>query len=267
MLFRSYFNPSLKLLKFICRSNKWNNIRSLMRKEISWGDVFEKEFEIIKKLGDGSYSTVWEAIHRETGIHFAIKREDKIFRDLGNCRNILREVKILRQLDYEGIIRLVDLHTINGPNYDSLLLVLDLHSSDLKKLITSVKEISEENTKKIMYELLQTVSYLHGHGILHRDIKPANILLTKELRPIICDFGLSRGNFDEGCLDNNNNSFESSHSQGAEESKSDEDQEKESKEPESVKPLRIRKQTYDLDRKSTRLNSSQRSLSRMTSLA
>jgi serine/threonine protein kinase len=52
----------------------------------------EDEFEVVKKLGEGSYSRVWEAKNKLTGCRFAIKREGYIFNNLNTYRNILREI-------------------------------------------------------------------------------------------------------------------------------------------------------------------------------
>jgi len=167
-----------------------------MRKPINWGCAIEKEFEIYGKLGSGSYASVWEARHRATGTRVAIKREEAIFTDLIDCKRILREIKLLRNLNHEGIVRLIDVRAAPYPEYDTLLLILDFHESDLKKLIRSTDSINELEVKTIIYELLKGVKYLHSAKVLHRDIKPGNVLLSANKKPKICDFGLARGGLD-----------------------------------------------------------------------
>lgn len=164
-----------------------------MKRLLDWTRATEDDFEVIKKLGLGSYSTVWEVKHKVTNKRFAIKHEDYIFNDPETCRNILREIGLLRHLQHEGIVNLLDVRTTSFPNYDELLIILDLHATDLKKVIKSTKTIPEIKIKRIMYELLKIVKYLHSAGVLHRDIKPGNILLDEEGRPVLCDFGLARG--------------------------------------------------------------------------
>lgn len=46
--------------------------------------------------------------------------------------------------------------------------------------------------KKILYNILCGVNYIHKAGIIHRDIKSANILINEDCNARICDFGLAR---------------------------------------------------------------------------
>jgi serine/threonine protein kinase len=159
-------------------------------------DSVEDDFEIIERLGIGSYSTVWKIRYKETDAFFALKHENNIFNDLETCRNILREIRLLHHLQNEGIVKIRDVRTTTS-NYNELLIILDLHAIDLKKFINTAKTISEEEIKYIMYELLKTIKYLHSAGVLHRDIKPGNILLSEKGKPVLCDFGLARGSIHE----------------------------------------------------------------------
>mmetsp|Transcript_19316 Transcript_19316/g.29623 ORF Transcript_19316/g.29623 Transcript_19316/m.29623 type:complete len:130 (+) Transcript_19316:157-546(+) len=50
----------------------------------------------------------------------------------------------------------------------------------------------ETQVKKLLYNFLTAVNYLHSANLMHRDLKPANILLDEELNVRICDLGLAR---------------------------------------------------------------------------
>jgi len=167
-----------------------------MKRHLDWINSIKDDFEVIEKLGIGSYSTVWKVKHKETNICFALKHESYIFNNLEICRNILREICLLHNLQNEGVVKIRDVRT-TASDYNELLIFLDLHASDLKKFISTTKTISEERIKHIMYELLKTIKYLHSTGVLHRDIKPGNILLSEKGKPVLCDFGLARGSIRE----------------------------------------------------------------------
>lgn len=64
--------------------------------------------------------------------------------------------------------------------------------SDLHKWLAKVGSLGEAKTKKLSYDLISALYYLHSHRILHRDLKPPNILLDKNYKAKLCDFGLAR---------------------------------------------------------------------------
>lgn len=73
-----------------------------------------------------------------------------------------------------------------------LVFVCEYAVSDLHKLLAKVGSLGEPRTQKISFDLVSALYYLHSHRILHRDLKPPNILLDKNYRGKLCDFGLSR---------------------------------------------------------------------------
>lgn len=153
----------------------------------------EKDFSWKAQVGSGSYSRVWHAVHVKTKTDVAIKREKGVFDDLIDCKRILREIRFLQTFSHPNLVKLLDVRSSPGPSYNILYLVLEYAPTDLKKLIRSVKSLEASVIRKIIYQLLKGIKYLHSAGILHRDIKPANILLTSSGEVKICDFGLSRG--------------------------------------------------------------------------
>lgn len=69
---------------------------------------------------------------------------------------------------------------------------MEYMQSDLKKLIRSTLNLEIYHIKKIMYNMLVAVKYLHDSRVLHRDLKPANILINEDCSIKVCDFGLAR---------------------------------------------------------------------------
>lgn len=75
---------------------------------------------------------------------------------------------------------------------EKIVVVTEYAPSDLHKLLAYEGSIGEERTQKLTFDLVSALYYLHSHRILHGDLKPQNILLDKNLRAILCDFGLAR---------------------------------------------------------------------------
>jgi mitogen-activated protein kinase 1/3 len=63
-------------------------------------------------------------------------------------------------------------------------------------MVKTVDFLEADEVKKIVYELLRGLKYIHSASVLHRDIKPGNILLASGFKPKICDFGLARAGID-----------------------------------------------------------------------
>ena len=75
-----------------------------------------------------------------------------------------------------------------------LFLVMEYMELDLKKFIKLGQSSGFTNAhiKKIVYNLLCCLRFLHKSNVIHRDIKPANILINKNCEVKITDFGISR---------------------------------------------------------------------------
>lgn len=157
-------------------------------------------YKLIKQLGCGAYSTVWEAIHVPTNTPVAIKKEVDVFQNLVDCKRILREVMLLRKLQHPNVVRILDFFVDHHKsNFTSLYLVLELADASINDLANSPIFISEGQVKKIFYTMLLGLKYIESAGVLHRDLKPANVLIYEDCSSKICDFGLSRTALEISC--------------------------------------------------------------------
>ena len=72
-----------------------------------------------------------------------------------------------------------------------MYVVMRAAKMNLRSLICSF-EVVDDDFKRMLYNILCCVNFMHSANILHRDIKPENILLTNSGELQICDFGLAR---------------------------------------------------------------------------
>ena len=70
--------------------------------------------------------------------------------------------------------------------------MLEYIDNDIDKLIKNKFKINQSIIKKIIYETLCSLAYMHMLNVIHRDVKPANILVFPDHSSKICDLGLSR---------------------------------------------------------------------------
>jgi mitogen-activated protein kinase 1/3 len=73
-----------------------------------------------------------------------------------------------------------------------IFIVMEYFKFDLETLLSQSINFSEDHVKKIIYNILSALNFIHSANILHRDLKPSNILLDENCNVRICDFGLSR---------------------------------------------------------------------------
>ncbi|KAL4429734.1 hypothetical protein ABPG74_001420 [Tetrahymena malaccensis] len=149
-------------------------------------DLIKQEFKIQCKIAEGAFGSVFKAIKQNTQQIVAIK--DLFFNQNKRSKQIVeREVSILQDLnDHPNIVKLIDYQISNN----KCSLMMEYVDYDLKQFIESqVYPLSHTKIKRIAYQLLTGLSYIHQKGIIHRDLKPSNILITDQFIVKIGDFG------------------------------------------------------------------------------
>ncbi|UZJ51964.1 hypothetical protein CBS101457_001284 [Exobasidium rhododendri] len=155
-------------------------------------------YQKLAKVGEGTYAAVFLAKNIKTGEKVAIKKIKVANSGDGMDISAIREVKVLRELQHNNVIRLVDCFS-SGSNTPSLNLVLEYLDTDLERLIKD-KEIvfAPADIKSWMAMLLRGLEYCHCHFFLHRDLKPNNLLISPTGELKIADFGMARELADPG---------------------------------------------------------------------
>lgn len=144
----------------------------------------QEKYEIIKKIGRGKYSEVFEGVELPQGRRVVIKVLKPVKR-----KKIKREIKILQNLlNGPNIIDLIDV--VRDPLSKTPALIFEqVNNVDFRTLYP---QFSDYDIRYYMYELLKALDYSHSMGIMHRDVKPHNVMIDhneKKLRLI--DWGLA----------------------------------------------------------------------------
>nr|CAH7743137.1 unnamed protein product [Callosobruchus chinensis] len=143
------------------------------------------DYSLIKRIGHGKYSIVFEGLHEPTNEHVVIKMLKPVRK-----RKVKREIKILECLrGGVNIVRL--LAAVNIPQMDLTALVFELLISheDFKNVYLT---LSESDSRFYLYELMRALDFCHSKGIMHRDVKPHNIIIDQKNRKIrLIDWGLA----------------------------------------------------------------------------
>ena len=139
-------------------------------------------FNILSKIGEGSYSTVLKVQRIEDGNIYALKRVKFYKLSEKEKENALNEIRILASVKNKNVISYKE--AFFDEKDSSLGIVMEYaDNGDLFQLITERKKtknyFTEQEVWKIFIQLLNGLKALHDFKILHRDIKSANVFLFK----------------------------------------------------------------------------------------
>ncbi|KAH9911999.1 Pkinase-domain-containing protein [Amylocystis lapponica] len=164
-------------------------VRTREEENRAYGHTFagcgrQEDYDVLTKLGEGTFGEVHKAIHRQT-------RQAE-----GMPVTALREIKILKALKHPCVVDILDMFVVKSRGKDSPLsvyMVFPYMDHDLLvSSRTSGVKLSPSQIKLYMKQLLEGTEYMHRNHILHRDMKAANLLISNTGSLKIADFGLAR---------------------------------------------------------------------------
>ncbi len=130
---------------------------------------------------------VYEAIHRPSGRHVALKMMRSAHSGAAAQRGLLDEAAAVMQLRHPGIVELLDVGRDDG---GGIFLVMELvHGADLEGFL--LRWPGWPAVRAAFSQLLEALAAAHAQGIVHGDLKPANVLLAQDGRVKITDFGIA----------------------------------------------------------------------------
>ena len=150
------------------------------------------KYQILQPLGQGGMARVYKAYHPQLDRYVAIKvlRPDLVGEEefLNRFR---REAQAVAALRHHNIVQVFDFDAQDETYY----MVMELLEGDTLKKRMNEYRIRNQimpygEMVKILLDVLDGLGYAHSQGMVHRDIKPANIILTRQGRAVLADFGI-----------------------------------------------------------------------------
>jgi len=150
------------------------------------------EYRLDLLLGQGGMARVYRAVDVRLKRLAAVKVIDIQFREEIDYEvRFEREAQAIALLEHPHIIRLYRYGEAQGVLYMAMQFI---DGADLQFVLDSYRRdgvfMDGKDACNIIREICQALDYAHSQGVIHRDIKPSNILLNKEGRAILTDFGL-----------------------------------------------------------------------------
>lgn len=157
-------------------------------------DHIAYRYEILRVLGKGSFGQVLKCYDHKTSKYVALKMVRNEKKVLWQAHEEIRILENLKRQDYNdtyNIIHMIDSFTFRN----HICITFELLSINLYELIKKNKYQGFSSTlvKKIIYNILQCLEFMHRNKIIHCDLKPENILLKQPSRTAlkVIDFGSS----------------------------------------------------------------------------
>lgn len=154
------------------------------------GKVLGNRYEIIEKIGEGGMANIYTARCRILNRIVAVKiLKDEFTSDEDFAEKFRNEALAAASLNHDNIITVYDV----GQEDDIPYIVMEyVDGIDIKEYIRKEGKLEEYRALRIIRQIAAALSEAHRKKIIHRDIKPHNIMITKDNRIKVGDFGIAK---------------------------------------------------------------------------
>jgi serine/threonine-protein kinase len=147
-------------------------------------------YEILGEIGRGGMAIVYKALDPRLGRPVALKvLMPQLTTDPAFVERFQREAKMAGRLQHPNIVTIYDVGEIRGTYYIAMQF---LDGQTLQQIIANGVALPLDETKAIVAQVADALDYAHSQGVVHRDIKPTNIMVGRDGRVTLTDFGIAR---------------------------------------------------------------------------
>ncbi len=146
-------------------------------------------YKITEKLGEGGMAVVYKGYQQSLNRYVAIKvLRQELAQDEEFVARFRREALAVADLDHPNILHVYDAGFVQGMYY---IVMAFVDGGSLRDLV-SQGPLEPEYALSIASQVADALHHAHQRGIVHRDVKPNNILLSRDGRPLLSDFGIAK---------------------------------------------------------------------------
>ena len=158
------------------------------------GELIDGRYQLTRQVANGGMASVYEAIDTRLDRKVAVKiMHPHLAQDEAFVNRFIREAKAAAALSHPNIVAVQD-QGWNQNGVPAVFIVMELiEGHTLREYLNERGRFEIKDAINYLTPILSALAAAHDLGIVHRDMKPENILISKEGRVKIADFGLARG--------------------------------------------------------------------------
>ena len=151
-------------------------------------DLSGTRYELREMVARGGMGAVYSAEDEKLNRRVALKVLDSAAAPAEFAQRLLREAKILAQLEHPGIVPVHDVGTLpDGRVFYTMKFVEGLRLDQHVRQLDSLPE-----RLRLFLRICDAVAFAHARGVLHRDLKPANVMVGSFGEVLVMDWGLAK---------------------------------------------------------------------------
>jgi len=154
------------------------------------GSTLGGRYRLLELLGQGGMATIYRANDAQLGRDVAVKLlRPQYGRDPDFLARFRDEARSVAQLSHPNIVAVFDY----GEDTSGPYIVMELvEGEDLASIVRDTGPLPPRQAARIAAEIARALHAAHGRGIVHRDVKPSNVLVSRDGRVKVADFGIAR---------------------------------------------------------------------------
>jgi eukaryotic-like serine/threonine-protein kinase len=154
------------------------------------GELVAGRYELEELAGTGGMSSVYRAHDRLLERKVALKiLHDVLGRDADTIERFRREARSVAQLSHPHIVTVIDRGEDDGRQY---IVFEYIDGENLKRVVEREGPLPVRRALTLAVTVGRALAFAHANGLVHRDVKPQNVLIDRDGRPKVTDFGIAR---------------------------------------------------------------------------
>jgi eukaryotic-like serine/threonine-protein kinase len=160
------------------------------RLQVQLQALFGAELLVERELGRGGMAVVFLAFDAALQRRVAVKMLlPEAIVDVSVVERFLREGRTVASLDHPHVVRVMSVRSHQGT---SAIVMQYVDGPSLDVVLQQRGRLPIEEAGRILSQVAAGLQHAHDRGVIHRDVKPANVLIDRDGRAIVTDFGIAR---------------------------------------------------------------------------